>query len=325
VSATAAGGTGAALLPGILAATAFVLTLISPPAACSASPRGGAHALGRETSSPQSLLALTNQIRSHGCNRRGGGAPPLRRQSRLDAAAERLASGATLAQATAAAGYRAMSSASLEISGDLSDAALGRVLASRFCAQLTDPALRDIGIYRQGDRLWVLAAAPFATPELTDPRRVAEQVDDLVNQARAAGRRCGRRLFRPAPPLRSSQRLREAALAHSRDMAAHSYLEHTGRDGSTPGARVARTGYRWRVVGENIAAGPSNAREVVDGWLASPEHCANIMDPDFSETAVAYAVDSRSRMGIYWTQDFAAPQQMPRERGTSRSSGHFNH
>ncbi|HYK25609.1 MAG TPA: hypothetical protein VEV18_05080, partial [Steroidobacteraceae bacterium] len=64
----------------------------------------------------------------------------------MDVAAERLANGAALAQATAAAGYRAMSSVSLEISGDLSDAALQRLFENRFCTQLTDPALREIGI-----------------------------------------------------------------------------------------------------------------------------------------------------------------------------------
>jgi uncharacterized protein YkwD len=243
----------------------------------------------------------------------------------LDTAAERLASGAALAQTTAAVGYRAMSSVSLEISGDLSEAAVERVLTSRFCTQLTDPALRDIGIYQQGDRLWILAAAPFAVPELTDSRRVAEQVNDLVNRARAAGRRCGRRLFGPAPALGASLQLREAAVAHSRDMAAYSYLEHIGRDGSTPGERVARTGYHWRAVGENIAAGPPSARAVVEGWLASPEHCANIMDPDFIETAVAYAVDPRSRMGVYWTEEFAAPQRTSTGRGTSARPRHFNH
>lgn len=249
--------------------------------------------------------------------------PARRRRCTGKPAAERLASGAALEPAIAAVGYRAMSSVSLEISGDLSDAAVERVLANRFCAQLMEPALREIGIYRQGDRLWLLAAAPFAVPELIDPRRVAEQVNALVNQARAAPRRCGGRLFQPAPPLRASPQLREAALAHSRDMAAHSYLEHVGRDGSTPGERVARAGYRWRSVGENIAAGPTSAREAADGWLASPEHCANIMDPDFIDTAVAYVVDSRSRKGVYWTEDFAAPQKRSSRRGISPRSEHF--
>jgi uncharacterized protein YkwD len=68
---------------------------------------------------------------------------------------------------------------------------------------------------------------------------------------------------------------------------------------------VHRTGYRARHVGENIASGVPTAREVVDGWLASPGHCSNIMDPRFTEMGVAYATERRSRGVIYWTQVFA--------------------
>jgi len=272
-------------------------------------------------STPQTVLDLANRMRSSGCDGHSRAAPLLHRRSRLDAAAERLANGASLDKATTSVGYRAKRSLSLEITGDVSDAALQHLLVNR-CAQLMDPALSDVGIYRQGNGLWVLIAAPFATAELSDPQRVAEEVNALVNRARASGHRCGNRFYRPAPPLRPSAQLGAAALAHSRDMAAHSYLEHVGRNGSTPGMRVARSGYLWRAVGENIAAGPSSAPEVVSGWLASPEHCANIMDPDFSETAVAYAIDPRSRMGVYWTEDFAAPQQKLGRRGTSPRPKH---
>lgn len=307
----------------VLLAAVLASMLGATLGACSASPARASLAPASEASSTARVLALVNGMRAAGCRAPGRTAPPLHRQSRLDAAAERLASGASLAQATAAAGYRAMSSVSLEISGDLSDAGLRRMLVSRFCARLSDPALRDIGTYSRGSQLWLLAAAPFAAPELSDPGRVAERVNELVNRARAAARRCGTRLYRPAPPLHASRLLAEAALAHARDMAAHSALEHTGHDGSAPGERVTRTGYLWRTVGENIAAGPTSAPEVVNGWLASPEHCANIMDPDFDDTAVAYVIDPASRMGVYWTEDFAAPLRRPSGRGTSPRSRHF--
>jgi len=260
------------------------------------------------------VLALANAIRSRGCDGRRGVGPPLRRQARLDAAAERLAAGAALAQATDSVGYRAASSVSLQISGDLSDEAIARMLASRFCAQLTDAALRDIGFYEHGDHLWILAAAPFAAPELSNPVEATERALALVNQARAAGRRCGNRVFAPAAPLSPSARLRAAALEHSRDMAAHSYLDHAGSDGSTPAMRVARAGYAWRAVGENVAAGLASAQEAVAGWLASPAHCANVMDPDFTETGIAYAIAPSSRMGVYWTEVFAAPLRRSKSR-----------
>jgi uncharacterized protein YkwD len=47
--------------------------------------------------------------------------------------------------------------------------------------------------------------------------------------------------------------------------------------------------------------------EVTQGWLSSPAHCENIMDPRFSEIGIAFAVNMASAEAIYWTQDFAAP------------------
>ena len=90
-------------------------------------------------------------------------------------------------------------------------------------------------------------------------------------------------------------------------MAVHGYLSHAGRDGSTAGDRIAAAGFEWQAAGENIASGQASARAVVRAWLASPEHCANLMNPAFTATAAAYAVDPRAAGGIYWTQDLARP------------------
>jgi uncharacterized protein YkwD len=91
-------------------------------------------------------------------------------------------------------------------------------------------------------------------------------------------------------------------------MARLDQIEHKARDGSSVGDRVSRTGYERRLVGENLAGGPSTAAEVVQGWLDSPPHCANIMDSRFLDMGVAYAVNPRSRFGVYWVQVFAAPR-----------------
>jgi uncharacterized protein YkwD len=61
--------------------------------------------------------------------------------------------------------------------------------------------------------------------------------------------------------------------------------------------------------GENIALGPQSADEVVDGWLASPGHCANIMDSRFRHIGVGLAT-GRGRGQIYWVQTFGAPRSM---------------
>jgi uncharacterized protein YkwD len=136
---------------------------------------------------------------------------------------------------------------------------------------------------------------------------VRERVVDLVNAARSKGRRCGSERFAPAPPLLASPRLDDAAAAHARDMARRNYFDHRGRDGKQPRDRVLRAGYQFRLTGENIAFGPETAEEVVAGWLDSPGHCANIMEPRFEHIGVGLAT-GRKRGRIYWVQTFGAPR-----------------
>ena len=94
---------------------------------------------------------------------------------------------------------------------------------------------------------------------------------------------------------------------HAADMARYNYFSHSGRDGSDPAQRVERAGYRYRSTGENIAAGQLNPEDAVAGWIKSPPHCANLMNPAFTEMGVAFAVDPSSEMGVYWTQAFGRP------------------
>jgi uncharacterized protein YkwD len=136
---------------------------------------------------------------------------------------------------------------------------------------------------------------------------VRARVVDLVNDARSHARRCGRERFAAAAPLEVSRKLNEAAADHARDMARRKYFEHRGRDGSEPRDRVLRAGYKSRLTGENIALGPESAEEVVAGWLDSPGHCANIMDPRFQEIGVGLAT-GKKRGQIYWVQNFGTPR-----------------
>lgn len=135
---------------------------------------------------------------------------------------------------------------------------------------------------------------------------VNARVVELVNAARSKGRKCGSERFAAAPSLSVSPKLNEAAAGHARDMARKKYFEHRGSDGSQPKDRVLRTGYLPRLSGENIAYGPESAEEVVAGWLASPGHCANIMDSRFKDIGVGLAT-GRKRGQIYWVQTFGAP------------------
>jgi uncharacterized protein YkwD len=133
------------------------------------------------------------------------------------------------------------------------------------------------------------------------------RVVELVNAARSKSRRCGSERFAAAPPLTTSRKLDDAASVHARDMMRRQFFDHGGSDGSQPKDRVLRTGYQSRLTGENIALGPESAEEVVAGWLASPGHCANIMDSRFQQIGVGLAT-GRQRGQIYWVQTFGAPR-----------------
>ena len=130
----------------------------------------------------------------------------------------------------------------------------------------------------------------------------------LVNEVRAQGTRCGERLFAPAPPLALSVTLANVAFGHAADMAEHGYFEHRDLNGQSPADRVRAVGYREKLVGENIAYGPKSVEEAMKGWLDSPGHCENIMDPRFAEMGIAYAAGRSGRHGLYWVQVFAEPQ-----------------
>jgi len=252
------------------------------------------------------VLADINAIRARGCASHPGAESPLRRVPELDRVAERLAAGSRFAKAMEDAGYVAVQSAALEASG--SDAGIARELARRGCEDIVDPAYRELGIATRGDRAWIVLAMPLVPPAASDAENIGRRVLDLVNEARAGPRRCGRKRFDAAPPLALSELLQRAALDHALDMASHGNLSHAGSDGSTHAGRATRAGYPWRVVGENIAAGQTTAEQVVAGWLKSAGHCANLMDPDFSEMGVAFAAAPQGGKGIYWAQMLGTPR-----------------
>jgi uncharacterized protein YkwD len=152
-----------------------------------------------------------------------------------------------------------------------------------------------------------LATAADAVVGRQSSAAVRARVVDLVNDARSRPRKCGSQRFAAAPPLYASRSLDEAAEDHARDMARKKYFEHRARDGSEPKDRVQRAGYRSRLTGENIAFGAASAEEVVAGWLKSPGHCENIMDPRFEDIGVGVAT-GRKRGHIYWVQNFGAPR-----------------
>ncbi|MDH5539732.1 MAG: CAP domain-containing protein [Rhizobacter sp.] len=131
-----------------------------------------------------------------------------------------------------------------------------------------------------------------------------------INQIRAAGATCGARgSFAPAAALGWSSPLTQSGEGHSRDMATANYFSHTSLDGRTLADRVNATGYAWSTIGENIAAGYSTVNSVMDGWTASDGHCANLMNPNFTEVGLACVPGaSGSQYNTYWTMNLGRPQ-----------------
>lgn len=129
-----------------------------------------------------------------------------------------------------------------------------------------------------------------------------QRVVDLTNQERA---RHG------LPALALDGALCRSALAHSRDMASHNYFSHTGSDGSTVGDRIRAAGYSplW-AYGENIAAGQPSPEEVVNAWMNSEGHRANILSPHYEHIGVGYVRQDGTTYLHYWTQHFASHGQL---------------
>jgi uncharacterized protein YkwD len=254
-------------------------------------------------------IAAVNAARSTYCGLSRANYPPLIESRRLDEIARLLAHGESLQQAETRSGYVAARSVWIRIAGAAGDAAVEQIVGRRFCGPLSDPSLRHIGAYgRSESSLTIVVAQPFTAPPERDAARIGRLVLALTNQARAHARVCGSQRFPGAPPLSLAAALTRAARAHSQDMAVENFFGHTGSDGSTPGERATRAGYRWSMLGENIASGVSTPQEAVAGWLASPEHCANIMTAGFRQMGVAFAVDPADAQVIDWTEDFGAPR-----------------
>jgi len=146
---------------------------------------------------------------------------------------------------------------------------------------------------------------------------------DAINQARSQTQDCGYKGIKaPVAALKWNDKLYDAAYMHSNDLAETDTFSHTGSGtqsdlaaqklhpnvGSTVKERIEYTGYVWSRYGENIAAGYDTVESVMVGWLDSPGHCSNIMNPNFKEVGMALVTKDGSKYYYYWTQDFGTAQ-----------------
>jgi uncharacterized protein YkwD len=204
-------------------------------------------------------------------------------------------------------GYAAAQVEVLSARGAQDAAGVIALIRQPYCRALLNPAYRDIGASRDGDSWTIVLARPLLPLSLPAQDETGRAMLAAVNAARAVPRNCGSVAFGAAGALAWDEALGAAALAHSRDMATRRRTAHGGSDGSDVAERATRAGYRWRLVGENIASGQATVKEVVAGWIDSPGHCANLMNPAFTEMGAGYEINRARLPGfVYWTQVFGA-------------------
>lgn len=172
--------------------------------------------------------------------------------------------------------------------------------------------------YRQSS----IVSHPYAAPVLN--RSTKLQYLNLINAVRSHARNCGSKgYFSAAPALKWSDALYRAAYEHSNDMKKSHYFSHQGshnasdwtakvqhlKKGSSFKERIENSGYKaWKHIAENIEGGSSTAKAAMQHWLEADHHCANIMNPIFTEVGMAHIENRGSTISHLWTQTFAAHQ-----------------
>ena len=149
--------------------------------------------------------------------------------------------------------------------------------------------------------IWTVVIAAPARPADSD---WAQQILQLVNQFRATYQ---------LPPLQPNAFLNRAGMAQARDMLARDFFSHTNPDNVGPGERATRAGYKWSLVLENIAAGQSTPRDVVNAWIASKEgHREAMLNPDVTELGIGYVFapfdPGRIKSLHYWAMTLGKPR-----------------
>lgn len=145
---------------------------------------------------------------------------------------------------------------------------------------------------------------PNASFRCEAPSELQQVMLDRVNFYRAQTINCGGQIFNPASSLAWNSQLRAAAQVHANDMAVNDFFSHSGSDNSDGASRIQNQGYNWRAWGENLASGAVSTTQAVDRLIASPEHCVNIMNSQFTEMGGACAQNADSTYGTYHVQVF---------------------
>lgn len=130
-------------------------------------------------------------------------------------------------------------------------------------------------------------------PDISDAKAFEKEVIRLTNVERTKN---------GLKPLTENWELSRVARYKSEDMAKNGYFSHTSPTYGSPFTMMQNFGIKYTAAGENIAYGQRTAQEVVNGWMNSPGHRANILNANYTQIGVGYAVNSKGTP--YWTQQF---------------------
>lgn len=136
-------------------------------------------------------------------------------------------------------------------------------------------------------------AAPSAPAALGN---YEQQVVDLVNKERAAA---------GLPALKANTKLAAVAEKKAEDLRDKNYFDHQSPTYGSPFDMMKQFGITYTSAGENIAKGQRTPQEVMNGWMNSPGHRANILNSSYTEIGVGYVTDSNGT--AYWVQHFIRP------------------
>ena len=193
--------------------------------------------------------------------------------------------------------------------------------ASLFLPSMTPAAHAESAVsytVQRGDSVWKIAvkfhvgmpeiinANNLKNPSLIYPgqKLIIPQIDQKVAafQNRVVALTNQQRAKYGLPPLKLNWELQRLARVKSEDMRNRNYFDHNSPTYGSPFTMMKSFGISYSYAGENIAAGQQTPEAVVDSWMKSPGHRANILKKEFTEIGCGVAFGGSYR--LYWTQEF---------------------
>jgi uncharacterized protein YkwD len=142
-------------------------------------------------------------------------------------------------------------------------------------------------VARQSDQQFLAAVVPAEIIALTNTEREQNTVGNVKEDAL----------------------LDQAAQAKAEDMAKAGYFSHVGPDGKTPWQWISASGYQYQYAGENLAVRFIDSKDVINAWMESPTHRANIVKPVYSQIGVGVAIGMyQGQPASYVVQYFGTPK-----------------